>query len=551
MELFKLLQKKSKFFFVHLVLLAIVNSIWAGALLLFINNKITGEKIPYVDEYDWQTYIVLIVTSFIVAKSFQAYMIRLTYNLGNELNLSIFNKLRFSGYNEFLILGEEKVRTAMTDVNTLQSFPQTFIEAFNAIIMVVIGIVYLFMINIWAALMILSTLILLAVIYYVRNISIEKDLNKVRDLANVYQDNVNDFLRGYKEIKMSSKRSDVIFKKFITENRTAVKNLTIKALTKHLVNELMANYAWYFMIGIILFVLPIAITITQEANVVFMVTLLYLLGPVSIVVGSIHEFTKIKIATDRLEKFNKVINSSDSVLLGHGDMTDFNSEFESIRFEDVTFEYFDKQKKEVFKLQPINITISKGESIFITGGNGSGKSTFIYLLSGLYKPTSGNIYLNDRLINNENYGYYRDQITCVFTENYLFAENYNEFDFSDKNDELNKLVKKMQIEHVFEFDSNNKKLKITLSKGQQKRVALIYSMLEDKDIIILDEWAAEQDPKFRKYFYEHLVPDLKKRGKTLIAITHDDIYFNCAKRLIEFNYGSIIKDVVKETENVF
>ncbi|WP_422090860.1 ATP-binding cassette domain-containing protein [Tenacibaculum ovolyticum] len=546
MGLFKLLQKRSKFFYFNLGILGLINAVWSSALLLFINNKTTGEKLPFVkEEYDWMLYSGLIIISFTVARLFQAYMIRLTYELGNELNLSIFNKLRFKNYKEYQELGEEKVRTAMTDVSTLQKFPQSFIEAFNAAIMVTIGVAYLFIIEPIGAIIVFSTLVVLATVYAVRNISIEKDISKARDLANIYQENVNDFLRGFREIKMSTKRSDTIYNDFLLINRNKVKKLTVRTVTKHLVNDLMGNYAGYLMIGIIIFALPATLLISQNIRTNFVVTILYLLGPVGAVVGALHEFTKMKVAVNRLNQFNKILGVQDNESLTHGNMTHFNDKFESIRFENVTFEYYNAKKEVAFTLQPVNLTIKKGESIFITGGNGSGKSTFIMLLAGLYKPASGNIYLNGILIDIENYSYYRDQISCIFTDNYLFKENYNNFNYNNKKEELEELVKEMQIEKVFEIEKDNGKLKVSLSKGQQKRVALIYSLLEDKDVIILDEWAAEQDPEFRAYFYKNIIPKLKENGKTVISVTHDDAYFNQAGRLIKFNFGKVESDIIK------
>jgi len=542
-ELFKLLHKKSKFFYVYLGFLAIINSIWASALLLFINNKIIDAPFPFWDDYDWLVYLALVIVSFVGARLFQAYVIKLTYTLGHELNLSIFNKLRFSTYEEYQNLGEDKVRTAMTDVTVLQRFPQDFIEVFNAGVMVFIGIVYLFTINFYGALLVLGAIVVLSGIYYIRNEVIEKNLHKVRDLANVYQQNVNDFLRGYKELKMDTNRSNILYNDYLAKNRTKVKKLTISTLTKHLVNELMANYSWYLMLGFILFVLPVLISITGDSSNIFIVTLLYLLGPVSAVVGSIHEFTKMGVSVQRLLKFNKTLNASEGLAIGHGDMSPINKSFESIRFENVTFEYFDKHKAKTFRLQPLNLTIRKGESIFVTGGNGSGKSTFIHLLSGLYRPISGKIFLNNHLITKENYAYYSNQISCIFTDNYLFSENYNGFDFEKLEGKLKKLIAKMQLTDIFSIEDN--KVKTTLSKGQQKRVALIYALLEDKDVLILDEWAAEQDPVFRKYFYTQIVPELADMGKTVVAVTHDDAFFYCAKRLIKFNYGQITQDTTE------
>ena len=378
----------------------------------------------------------------------------------------------------------------------------------------------------------------------VRNMSIEKDISKARDLANVYQENVNDFLRGFREIKMSSKRSDTIYNNFLTKNRNKTKKLTIKTVTKHLVNDLIGNYAGYLMIGIILFALPAALAITQDVRTNFVVTILFILGPVGAVVGALNEFTKMQVAVSRLDEFNKTLGIEQGELLTHGSIIDFNKGFESVRFENVTFEYYNEKEELTFKLHPINLTIKKGESIFITGGNGSGKSTFITLLAGLYKPTSGKIYLNDVLIDTNNYTSYRDKISCIFTDNYLFAENYNDFDYTENEKELNELSSKMQLEKIFDLNKETGKVKVSLSKGQQKRVALIYSLLEEKDLLILDEWAAEQDPEFRAYFYNTIIPSLKERGKTVISVTHDDAYFNQAGRLIKFNFGRVESDTV-------
>jgi ABC-type hemin transport system ATPase subunit len=54
-----------------------------------------------------------------------------------------------------------------------------------------------------------------------------------------------------------------------------------------------------------------------------------------------------------------------------------------------------------------------------------------------------------------------------------------------------------------------------------------------------DEFAADQDPEFRRFFYETLLPELKAAGKTVIAITHDDRYFHCADRVIKMEYGQV------------
>jgi len=79
-----------------------------------------------------------------------------------------------------------------------------------------------------------------------------------------------------------------------------------------------------------------------------------------------------------------------------------------------------------------------------------------------------------------------------------------------------------QVPHSRKFST------IRLSTGQRKRLALIIALMEDKPIYVFDEWAADQDPHFRKYFYESLLPSLKDQGKLIIAVSHDDRYFHIA-----------------------
>ena len=546
MELFQILQNKSKYFYALLLLLGLINSVWASSLLLLINHKINGEPLPFLGEYDWLAYGVLIVAAFGMARFFQGYMIRLTYDLGNELGLGIFNKLRFTNYEDYLTLGEDRVRAAMADVTTLQRFPQAFLESFNAAVMVLIGVGYLLYTNPMGALVIMGVLAVLIIFYNLRTRVIQQDLSAARDLATVYQRNVNDFLRGFKDVKMSTDRSDVLYYDYLTENRNKVKALTVRTLVRHMMNELLGTYSWYLGIGIVLFLLPVLLHTDARVGISFVVTLLYLMGPTNVVVSELHEFFQMRIALERLHEFNEVIDGYAAVAKGHGALPAAPAEFESLRFENVTFDYYDEKKDQTFRLLPLNLEIKRGESIFVTGGNGSGKSTFINLLTGLYVPRSGSIYLNGQRIDASSYPHYRNQICAIFTDCYLFGENYNRFNLTTGNHRLVALLKKMQLTDVIPLGATETKLKVTLSKGQQKRLALLNALLEDKDILVLDEWAAEQDPLFRAYFYNKIIPELRLAGKTVIAVTHDDAYFDRARRVLRFDYGRIATDTLVE-----
>jgi putative ATP-binding cassette transporter len=380
----------------------------------------------------------------------------------------------------------------------------------------------------------------LLVFYIVRNKAIEADLNRQRDLQNVYYKHLEDLLHGFKELKMSITRNLSIFDNFLIKNREAGRNISISTSVKYMDNELIGGYSWYIVMGITMFVLPAIFHLDIAKTSAFLITILYLIGPIAIILTLVPTYTAVKISVQRLNVFDSMLDALDS---SHA-VTSVNlvdEPFDSIRFEGVSYRY-DKGKEQGFHLEPFDLEIQRGEIVFVTGGNGSGKSTFGYLLSGLYRPYAGKIYLNDHEINDENYVNYSDRLSAVFTTNYLFNDNYDGFELTTTNAQLLEYIELMDMGKILKLDGEQKTLGKKYSKGQQKRLALIYALLENKEVIILDEWAAEQDPRFRRYFYQEVLPLLKEKGKTVIAITHDDDYYDCATRIIKFNYGKIVND---------
>ena len=85
----------------------------------------------------------------------------------------------------------------------------------------------------------------------------------------------------------------------------------------------------------------------------------------------------------------------------------------------------------------------------------------------------------------------------------------------------------------------------SLSRGQTKRLAYLVSCFDNREICVFDEFAADQDPSFKKFFYYNILPDLKEQGKTVVAVTHDDNYFDACDRLIKMDDGRIVNEPLK------
>ncbi len=209
-----------------------------------------------------------------------------------------------------------------------------------------------------------------------------------------------------------------------------------------------------------------------------------------------------------------------------------------IQLHSVEHTYYHADEDEHFKLGPIDLEIKKGESIFIVGGNGSGKTTLAKIILSLYKNKAGTISYMAVPVRKENLSFYRSKFAAVFTDSYVFKEldHIDHQLLDEKGQELLdmlELSKKVKIENR-SFTTKN------LSDGQKKRLSLISAVLEDKEIYLFDEWAANQDPYFKDIFYKRIIPFLKEKGKTLIVITHDDRYFGLADKLLKLRDGQLL-----------
>lgn len=213
--------------------------------------------------------------------------------------------------------------------------------------------------------------------------------------------------------------------------------------------------------------------------------------------------------------------------------------FKEISFNQLEFDYYDNNKDKTFGIGPIDFSIKKGETIFLIGGNGSGKSTFLKLITALYKPAKGEIKVDNKVVNSQYLQEYRELYSAIFADFHLFDKLYglDEWD----NDKVENYIEEMELMEKTSFQdgvfSN-----INLSTGQRKRIAMIVSRLEDREIYIFDEWAAEQDPEFRQYYYYTLLPKLKSENKTLIIVSHDDSqFFSTADRVIKMEHGKLFE----------
>ena len=264
----------------------------------------------------------------------------------------------------------------------------------------------------------------------------------------------------------------------------------------------------------------------------FALVILFMRMPLMAAVGALPGLISANISMRKLESLDLSDNEN---------LVEANEQpevFEGIDLQQVTYEYRADGDDRPFKVGPINFKASKGEMIFIIGGNGSGKSTFARLLTGLYRPHTGNVFLNGQPMTELNWPNYRQQFSTVFSDFYLFHQITNGQGQDVPEADIKEWMDRLEMSHKV-TQENGRLSDVRYSQGQRKRLALLMAVAEQRGCMLLDEWAADQDPRFRKVFYQQLLPLLKVRGVTVIAITHDDRYFDAADRIFKMDSGQL------------
>lgn len=340
-----------------------------------------------------------------------------------------------------------------------------------------------------------------------------------------------DMVEGFKEVKVNSARGDELIEWIDRYSHQAAE---IKALALRLyANDFILSQATFFLLtATMVFLVPMFGG--ADAQVVLKTTTatLFLVGPVSSIITTIPLMARARAAIEKILELEARLQAAQRPAPQSETPVAWASE---IRFEGVTFRYTDGDG---FKVGPLNLAFKRGETVFITGGNGSGKTTLIRLLTGLYKPTKGQITVDGVPVVDSNIVSYRNLFAVVFSDNHLSRRLYGIREVSPK--EVAKLLEILELEGKTklvdrEFDT------IDLSSGQRKRLALLASVLEHKPASLFDEWAADQDPHFRKKFYFEILDWLKRQGSTIIAVTHDDRYYHLADRVITMREGRVVE----------
>lgn len=538
-----------------IIVLSIASGLGNSVVIFIINealNRVLGSESRWAAiDSGLNVYLVIGIALFTVS----AYVVRkklisITSEVVYEKRIEIIDKILVAPYDKFESLEDGKVyATLNNDTEAVSGFVNTLVNGLTGVITLVTCCVYLWTMNKWGT--VLTVLMMVAAVggFLLVNGRAEKKFELNRDIQNLFFKFIDDMVDGFKELYINKiKRQE--FMVDIEKSCKDYRDSRIDGEYTFVGVSLLGEILYILVIGLIVFLFPVLFPSLQVGTLQnYVVVFLYMGGIVNTEIFLVPGLMRVMVSWRRIKSFINEISfdgeTAESVC--ESAVTDNkqadNSKLE-IELNDVKFAYKNKNG-ENFEIGPINCDFKSGEIVFISGGNGSGKSTLAKLITGLYSPDEGRITVNGQKADNQALG---SNFSIIFSDYHLFDKMYG-INYQSKTEDIKHYLELLRISDKIQlndgvFDT------VKLSTGQRKRLALLITYLEDRPAYLFDEWAADQDPEFRKFFYMELLPQLKARGKLVIAITHDDRYFSEADKHIKMEIGKMISYKINDVEAV-
>jgi putative ATP-binding cassette transporter len=342
-------------------------------------------------------------------------------------------------------------------------------------------------------------------------------------------------ISGFRELKQHERRREAFFREGLLAAATTVRDRSVAGLTLFAAAGSWGQVAFFGFIGIVLFVVAGGQDLGRDVLAGVVLVVLYLMSPLDVILNWLPMLGRAQVSLRRIEALGLTLDrESTDADADAGDRPAAPPRLNStLALEGVTYTY----DSEGFVLGPIDLTLRRGELVFVSGGNGSGKTTLVKLLAGLYAPDSGTVRLDGRPVTAESLEAYRRHFSVVFVDGHVFPTLLG-LDRPGLDDDAGALLGQLGLDDRVRVAAGAFST-LDLSQGQRKRLALLTAWLEDREVLILDEVAANQDAAFKRYFYGELLAEWRRLGKTLVVITHDEDYDQLADRVLRLDAGRL------------
>jgi putative ATP-binding cassette transporter len=468
------------------------------------------------------------------------------------LRKSLCEKIMTAPIGQIEQFRTHKLITALNqDIDTISTFSFIFSSLAIATATIVGCLGYLFFLS---PLMLVATLIAIALGSSVQTLARRVGIRRfgaAREAEDRLQKHYRSITDGAKELRLNGQRRSFVYDHELSGTIEAIFRLRVRAANIFVSANAFGSLLFFVLVGLMLTFQSWSPNTDRTVITGFVLVLLYMKGPIQEIVGSLPSIGRAQVAFQRIAELSARFSTREPSLINsreNGASAQLADVFDTIALADAHYRFAKPQDERDtpaqgtggFELGPLSLKIERGETLFIVGENGCGKTTLIKLLLGLYQPDAGQLLLNGEPVRDEHLDDYRQLFSAVFSDYYLFDTLIP--GEAALTAEAQKYLERLEIAHKVSI-RDGAFTTTDLSTGQRKRLALVHAYLERRPVMVLDEWAADQDPTFRRIFYTEILPDLKRQGKTLIVISHDDRYFSAADRYIRLEEGRIVEEV--------
>jgi putative ATP-binding cassette transporter len=532
MKIFAYLFRESRILLLLATLASLVTGLSGAGLATLIGKGIAGEGQA---GHAWLFFGLCL--AFVVSRTLsEVGLIHIVQNVILRLRVDLSRRILATPLKKLQSAGRGELFAIMTNDISV------FVQAFQALPMILgnvalVGACFAYMAWLsWKLFLVFAAVLVGCMVGY--QFAVSRALGNMvtlREKLNDLYRHFTDLIDGTRELQLNAARGKRFTEDVIAPDARIFRKLFVSAMSTYTSVTNIGLVLFYLIIGFLLFIAPQWGGESTSTIAVFALTLLFLVRPITDMMNAIPNLRQAEISLRKIQQLENALGTpSDAAPAANPFLAPGRL---SLELRGVSHHYPGPNEEGGFMLGPVDLDIHKGEILYIVGGNGSGKTTLAMMLLGFYAPEQGEIRLNGVALTSANLESYRTYFSAVFADFHLF-EQLLQADDPTLTARATQYVDKLRMSHKVTV-SDGKFSTINLSTGQRKRLALVSAYLEDREVYVFDEWAADQDPVFKQFFYMELLPDLKAKGKTVIIITHDDAYFRFADRIVKLEDGQL------------
>lgn len=536
MKLFWILLRASRGMAVLAVLAGAVSGACGAGLLAVVNGAVTGDGGWPERSLLWAFVLLLLATP--LSRLLSDYLlVQLSQKAVYDMRMTLAHRILSTPLRRLEELGPHRLLVTLTDDITsvavaLGDLPTLFVN----LTLLAGSIVYLGWLS---PRLLLAFVLVMALGIGVYRIAVRVGMRRFRAVREA-QDELFFHFRSLtdaaKELKLHDRRRSA-FLRLLASSAESLRRLNVGARMAFSAAGNWGATLFFVLIGVLLFVLPRLGRVEAAQTTAVVLVVLYVRLPLQILLNALPQLGRGRIAVEKIEQLGlALLAEPPEVALGAAAGPD--PRWRSLDLAGVSHSYRRDGEEREFRLGPLDVTLRPAEIVFLVGGNGSGKTTFAKLLTGLYLPESGAVRLDGVTVTADTLNHYRSHFAAVFSDFFLFDRLLG-LEMPELDQQARRYLAELRLDRKVGVQGGVLST-VDLSHGQRKRLALLTAYLEDRPIYVFDEWAADQDPQFKEIFYLQLLPELKRRGKAVLAITHDDRYFDVADRILKLEDGRLV-----------